>query len=427
MRLQHSLLTSFVRAAMLIAMVPALAADDLRLQLHAPKTEVLVGEPVVIVARIETSLPVERQSDLALESNPFQVLVDRGQGFVRYQEWTSAAGWRDPVKHPLQGGRVLVEHVLSYDAKTQRWAFAQPGTYRIVAEYRDDVVPATRSNIISVDVSAPTGAEKEVQEALLQWGEQSLAFHVPNRIGAAGRDLLGRFPGSVYLQELRLNDLQSRLAEIANGFDPDSPPSSGNDDTPPTRPNFRSDVQRQRLTAVLPDAQDAAGVPGPFQPDAMILLAGIYESLGEDTSARALYERVAREFPDRKAGEAGRERIGDPTPPELVVTASPPSLWPPNHRLVPIAVAVEVRDDVDPNPTAKLESITCDDGCDPALDIVGADYEADDRQFALRAERKGTSAAGRTYTITYFAEDAAGNKTTASTTVVVPHDQGKKK
>ncbi len=207
---------------------------------------------------------------------------------------------------------MLVEHVLSYDAKIQRWVFAQPGTYRIVAEYRDDVVAATRSNIISVDVTAPAGAEKEVQEALLQWGEQSLAFHVPNRIGVAGRDLLERFPGSVYLQELRLNDLQSRLSGIANGFDPDVPPSSGNDDMPPTRPNFRPDVQRQWLTAVLPDAQDAAGVPGPFQPDAMILLAGIYESLGEDASARALYERVAREFPDRKAGEAARERVGDP-------------------------------------------------------------------------------------------------------------------
>jgi hypothetical protein len=44
----------------------------------------------------------------------------------------------------------------------------------------------------------------------------------------------------------------------------------------------------------------------------------------------------------------------------------------------------------------------------------------------LRSERKG-SGAGRTHTITYEASDAAGNKATATTTVVVPHDQGKKK
>jgi hypothetical protein len=41
------------------------------------------------------------------------------------------------------------------------------------------------------------------------------------------------------------------------------------------------------------------------------------------------------------------------------------------------------------------------------------------------ATRLGTSIAGRIYTITYSATDGTGNKSTATTTVSVPHDQGK--
>ena len=41
----------------------------------------------------------------------------------------------------------------------------------------------------------------------------------------------------------------------------------------------------------------------------------------------------------------------------------------------------------------------------------------------LRAEREGKNKAGRIYTITYSATDGSGNKTTASATVTVPHDE----
>ena len=73
----------------------------------------------------------------------------------------------------------------------------------------------------------------------------------------------------------------------------------------------------------------------------------------------------------------------------------------------------------------KLESITCDDACAPTNDIAEAELGTDDREFELRAERKG-SGTGRTYSITYSGTDASGNKALATATVVVPHDQGKK-
>ena len=140
--------------------------------------------------------------------------------------------------------------------------------------------------------------------------------------------------------------------------------------------------------------------------------------------------RIGGLWPSSRDGgrpQEARLRLADTTPSTLEVSASPAPLWPPNHKLVPITVAVQVSDDHDPNSIVQLVSITCDDACDPALDVVGAEFGTNDRQFQLRSERKGTSSGGRTYTITYSADDDAGNKTRVATTVTVTHDQGKKK
>jgi hypothetical protein len=114
----------------------------------------------------------------------------------------------------------------------------------------------------------------------------------------------------------------------------------------------------------------------------------------------------------------------DTTPPELSLTVSPNTLWPPNHKNAPITVAVSTRDDYDPQPEIKLESITANEPL-AAGDVVGAAIGTDDRSFSLKATRSGANPAGRIYTITYSAMDGSGNKATASTTVTVPHDQRK--
>ena len=115
----------------------------------------------------------------------------------------------------------------------------------------------------------------------------------------------------------------------------------------------------------------------------------------------------------------------DVTPPEIQVTLSPDSLWPPNHKLVTISATVTVTDDYDPNPAVELVSVTSsepDNGPGDGNtigDIAGADIGTDDRSFQLRAERSG-SGSGRTYTVVYKATDASGNVATASATVFVP-------
>ncbi len=118
------------------------------------------------------------------------------------------------------------------------------------------------------------------------------------------------------------------------------------------------------------------------------------------------------------------DTTGDITPPTIELVVSPDTLWPPNHNMVPVTVSLVVTDDMDPNPATTLVSVTSNepeeglgDG-DTAGDIVIRDALT----IELRAERSGVGV-GRVYTLTYESTDEAGNKTTASITVTVPHNK----
>jgi hypothetical protein len=118
----------------------------------------------------------------------------------------------------------------------------------------------------------------------------------------------------------------------------------------------------------------------------------------------------------------------DDTPPTLSVELNPGVLWPPNHKLVDVHATITVTDDVDPDPSVVLSSITCSEmgsaaaGNCPDGFVEGADYGTADVDFRLRAERSGRSD-GRLYEITYEAADASGNVAAATAYVTVPHDQ----
>jgi len=115
----------------------------------------------------------------------------------------------------------------------------------------------------------------------------------------------------------------------------------------------------------------------------------------------------------------------DTTPPTLTVTLNPSTLWPANDKLVPVTATITVHDDYDPAPEIRLEAITVNETASND-DASGIQPGTDDRQFQLKAKRAGNNMAGRIYTVTYSATDGSGNKTMASATVTVPHDQGKK-
>ncbi len=109
-------------------------------------------------------------------------------------------------------------------------------------------------------------------------------------------------------------------------------------------------------------------------------------------------------------------RVVDKTPPKLQMTLSPSVLWPPDNKMYAITPTVSATDNCTASPTVQLEYVTSPTA--PAKDIDTSNG------ISLRAARNGTEVTGRTYDVAYRAIDGAGNATTATATVTVPHDQG---
>jgi len=105
-------------------------------------------------------------------------------------------------------------------------------------------------------------------------------------------------------------------------------------------------------------------------------------------------------------------------------SASPNSLWPPNHKMVPVTIGYKVSDNCDPAPSCSL-SVSSNEGEGGGSGHTSPDWTVlDTHHVDLRAERAGTGD-GRVYTVTISCQDKSGLSSTASTTVTVVHDQGK--
>jgi Dockerin type I domain len=106
-------------------------------------------------------------------------------------------------------------------------------------------------------------------------------------------------------------------------------------------------------------------------------------------------------------------------PPTITkATATPNSLWPPNHKMTPVTINYDASDQC-PIPVQCALTVTTNEpnGAQAEWQII------DGHNVLLRAERLGNDD-GRTYTITATCTDPAGNASKQSVTVNVPHDQG---
>lgn len=112
--------------------------------------------------------------------------------------------------------------------------------------------------------------------------------------------------------------------------------------------------------------------------------------------------------------------VRDSTAPVIVVaTATPDSLWPPNHQMVDVTLNVVALDVIDASPVVQIASVasnqpvngTGDGDTSPDWVVTGP------RTLQLRAERAGNSE--RVYTIYVTATDDSGNTSTRSVTVKV--------
>ncbi len=132
-------------------------------------------------------------------------------------------------------------------------------------------------------------------------------------------------------------------------------------------------------------------------------------------------------------GETGDDEVmivvEDTTPPSICsVSASPNTLWPPNHKMVDVTVTAAAEDICDAAPVCRIVDVTSNEPIDglgdghtePDWEITGA------ATVKLRAERAGVGT-GRVYTIHVECTDASGNTATATVDVTVPHDKGEGK
>ncbi len=121
--------------------------------------------------------------------------------------------------------------------------------------------------------------------------------------------------------------------------------------------------------------------------------------------------------------EVRAELSGSNRPPVCnVAAANPARLWPPNHQLVPVAIAGVTDPDGDPI-TLTVTSVTQDE---PVNGLGDGDASPDaviqGGAVRLRAERAG-HLNGRVYQINFTANDGRLGQCSGSVRVCVPHDQ----
>lgn len=417
-----------------------LLLTGLSLELSSPQQAVLVGEPIKVVVRWKATADVPL---ILIESPDFMrrtlaFVVDDGAGSTRYKEWPRSLA--DPITAPgalVKGEEVVVNHVLLKGTYEGRAAgipvFGAPGQYRVKAAYAGPGAgQPVESNTLTFTVSAPSGEELTVRELLVR---------EPHLLGGDGKlervqEVVTAHPTSRYLAWAKVVLYERRASKLHNRYDPDTGESFWHLDrsalAAALTPRYRS-----MALAVLGDNW------GVFEEERLFQGLSYSAASGERELAQQARDQLLTNFPRSMAATEVRDYEtalaeaaimdeetddtppppNDATPPTLVLSPSPSSLWPPSHKMVTVKVTVTVSDNVDPNPVVKLVSITCDDACDPSSDVAGATLDTDDRQFQLRAERSG-GGTGRSYTITYSAKDATGNTTTKATMVRVPHDQG---
>jgi len=150
-----------------------------------------------------------------------------------------------------------------------------------------------------------------------------------------------------------------------------------------------------------------------------------YDTSFKKDAQDAIYASDAYRSSDHDPVIVGLDICDEIAPTFDVLSVTPDTLWPADHKYVDVEATVLVIDNFDPNPTITLVSVESnepDNGEDDG-NTVNDIVIVDDFHFQLRAERSGVGS-GRIYTITYMVTDACGNSTTATATVSVPLSQG---
>ena len=117
--------------------------------------------------------------------------------------------------------------------------------------------------------------------------------------------------------------------------------------------------------------------------------------------------------------------FADTTPPVTTLEQSPSVLWPPNGKLVPVDISGTMTDNgsgIDPS-TAAFHVVDQYGAIQPAGSIAVMPSGSYALRVLLEASRHGQDRDGRRYEIWVTVADRAGNQSSVSAIVTVPHDQ----
>jgi hypothetical protein len=254
-------------------------AEDLTLSVVSVKSEVLVGEPVVLGITVTSNAPIylnaeNGQTAAADWLLPYvRIMIDRGRGFELYSPPTSPGLRGGPItKRRLPDGVWVVDVTMVHDEAMGNWAFDRPGIYRIAVEYRDEEITG-RSQNIELRVNAAPNHERQALQSISTIGPWAQVVTAPTKLGRRVATFVEQFPTSVYAHQLRVRDLEARYADLVNG---------------------RSGTE-ERL-ALLPTAIALTKIDSSFTPDALALVAQLYLESGDMNSAVDALRRVVQEY-----------------------------------------------------------------------------------------------------------------------------------
>lgn len=204
-----------------------------------------------------------------------------------------------------------------------------------------------------------------------------------------------------------------------------------NDREPPTLvpPPPTTSVADAQCRASLPDAAATAQASDNCTPRSALVIT---QSPSAGTQVRgagthAIQLQVRDAAGNLTTGTTSHTVI-DTTPPTITrATPSKQYLWPPNHKLVPITVGVTLTDNCgSASVQCGITHVTSNEPINGRGDgNTRWDWEITSAMGVnLRAERAGLLN-DRIYTLWFTCRDAGGASVTGTTTVTVPHDQGR--
>lgn len=212
---------SLVAALLLVS-----AAHTIGLGVTAPKTEVLIGEPVKLVLRWRVPRHVEvRLDNEALGLRFLQVWIDGGEGAQRYCEAARAPNERLAVHTIPRTDRDFTQNVVlvwgRYGTETdcRRGGDSAPlpkaGKYDLKLTYVDGRRNA-ESNVVAFTVKEPSAKDREVLERVGR--DRAILWR-----GSPGdRGFLEEHSDSPYLHLARINALDDRDATLEGRVDPET-------------------------------------------------------------------------------------------------------------------------------------------------------------------------------------------------------------